>query len=462
MKKLTAILTGKKVKNGSYSLGITALVIVMIVLLNLILGKLPERFASIDLSSTNLYEISDTSKDILGELDKDVKFTILAVKGDTDERITKFIDKYTELSDHLEVEWIDPQLHPTSLTDYGVDSNTIVVSCEDTGKSMNVLFSDIIQYDEYAYYYYGTQTESAFDAEGQLTGAVNFVTSTDNYKIYMTDGHGEASVSDTIKDLMDKNAYEYESVNTMMNEIPEDCDLLFLNAPTTDLSDDEKESFSTYLNEGGKMIMLWNGDTLPSEMPNLTSLLASYGMTMEEGLIADAERCYQQNPYYIFPTLSLTEELANGISSQMTLLINDRGMTITDPDNENVTVTSFMTTSTNGYCVTSEEQKQGQYVIGATAADETTGTKLTVITSASMIDEQITSAFSTLENTTLFMNAVAANFDGSSNLAIEAKSLEISNNTVNHAGLFSLLVIFGLPLLVLIAGFVTWYKRRKA
>ena len=74
---------------------------------------------------------------------------------------------------------------------------------------------------------------------------------------------------------------------------------------------------------------------------------------------------------------------------------------------------------------------------------------------------RLRNTFTTLENTTIFMNAVTANFDGVENLSIEPKSLSIEYNTVQHIGVFSLLVIFGIPVLILVVGFVVWFKRRK-
>ena len=47
-------------------------------------------------------------------------------------------------------------------------------------------------------------------------------------------------------------------------------------------------------------------------------------------------------------------------------------------------------------------------------------------------------------------------------IAIKAKSLEVSNNTMQHAGIISILTIFGIPLVILIYGFMRWWKRRKA
>ena len=89
-------------------------------------------------------------------------------------------------------------------------------------------------------------------------------------------------------------------------------------------------------------------------------------------------------------------------------------------------------------------------------------TRLTVISSANMIDSQLTETFTTLENTALFMNAVTANFDGVENLSIEPKSLAVQYNTIQYVGLISLFAIFGIPLVILAGGFTVWFKRRKA
>ena len=60
------------------------------------------------------------------------------------------------------------------------------------------------------------------------------------------------------------------------------------------------------------------------------------------------------------------------------------------------------------------------------------------------------------------MNTISSNFDDMQNVAIEAKSLEITYNTMQHAGLISVGLILGLPLVILVFGFVRWWKRRKA
>lgn len=489
LKSLKKIFRTAGTRHGAYSVGVTALVIAVVVVFNLVVGQIPEGYRNLDVSSTKIYDISDTTTSLLDGLESDVNMTVLAVKDETDERITTFISKYASLSDRIHVEWIDPVLHPTALTEYDTTEDTIVVSCEDTGKTTTVSFGDILVMDEYSYYYYGTTSYSEFDGEGQLTGAVNYVTNDADHTIYQTTGHGESTLSDTVMDLMEKNSYTVAETNLLMStSIPEDCDLLLMYAPTADLSEDETKMLRDYLSGGGKVMVLF-GETGAGELTNLSEVLEEYGIESADGYIADPSRCYQGNYYYIFPQLSVSGDLADNISSEMVLLTYAHGMTLTDPERDTVSVTSFMSSSDQAYAVTEENQSQGSYTIGAVASetaesaeeksdssestDETSDSssedstepaesRLTVISAASLIDPSITDTFPQLENTQIFMNAVTANFEGVQNLSIEAKSLSVETNTVRHAGLFSFLVIFGIPAVVLIGGFIVWFRRRRA
>ena len=119
-------------RHGVYSVGVTALVIAVVIVFNLIVGQIPEAYRNIDVSSTQIYDISDTTTELLDGLDKDVDMKVLAVRDETDERIVTFLSKYASLSDRINVEWIDPVLHPSALSEYEASENSIVVSCEDT------------------------------------------------------------------------------------------------------------------------------------------------------------------------------------------------------------------------------------------------------------------------------------------------------------------------------------------
>lgn len=479
LEKIKKIFRSTTSRNGSYSVGMIVLVIGIAVVVNMIAGQIPESYRNIDVSDNKIYEIMDTSREMLKSLDKEIKFTVFAEKDSTDERIQTFLKKYTGLSDKIEVEWVDSVLHPSELTENNMEADGILISCEETGKSTSVTFDDILVTDEYSYYMTGSSSPTEFDGEGQFTSAINFVASGETKKLYYTSGHGEQTFSSSVTELLEKNNIEGEEVNLLMtNEIPEDCELLMLYAPTADISEEEKERILSYMSEGGKVFIILG--EMEGDAPNLDALLNEYGMQREEGYIADMQRNYQGNYYYIFPEITATGELAEGLSSDMVLLVNAHGLTMTDAARDTISVTEFMQTSSQAYAVTEETQEEGTYTLGAVATEtisseeedaedessdseeETKESRLTVVSSDSLIDSQLTDNLATLENLDLFMNAVTSNFDDTQNVAIEAKSLEITYNTMKHTGVTGMVAIVGIPALVLLFGFMKWWKRRKA
>ena len=138
MEKLKKLFGTIHTKRGAYSLGLTAVAVAVVIVINLVAGRLPESVRNIDISDNQIYDITDTSKKMLKKLDKKVEIKVLAEKSSTDERIKTFLSKYAALSGKISVEWIDPVLHPAALTEYDTSSNTIVVSCPDTEKTTTI------------------------------------------------------------------------------------------------------------------------------------------------------------------------------------------------------------------------------------------------------------------------------------------------------------------------------------
>ena len=483
MEKIKKMFKSVSSKNGTYSVGLTVLVLVIAVLVNLVAGQLPESMRNIDISDNGIYEISEVSEEILDELDKEVKLTVVADLDSVDQRIETFVKKYAALSKKIDLEWIDSVQHPSALQKYNTEGDIINVECEETGKSTQIAFDDIIKYDEYTYYMSGQLSETEFDGEGQLTSAIGYVTSTETKKIYRTSGHGEATFSTSVNELFSKNNLETSEINLRMNaQIPEDRDLLFLYAPSSDITDDEKTLIEDYLADGGNVYLILGTDEV--DLPNLEAIMADYGLGRADGYIADMQRCYQNNYYAIFPQLTLTGDLGQGIKNEMVLLLNSHGLEKLDTEDDALTVSTFMETSTQSYQVREDGETEGQYILGAVAkktcdtGDEDTNedeedagsgdteesevSRLTVVASDSLISADITDQLTTLDNLTLFVNSVMNNFDDVENVAIEAKSLSVEQNTPVHAGTISLIIIFVIPIAILVIGFVTWMRRRKS
>lgn len=245
--------------------------------------------------------------------------------------------------------------------------------------------------------------------------------------------------------------------------MPEDCDVLVVNAPFTDLSESERTLLEEYLTGGGHMVFL-PGDTLTS-LPNWEGLLESRGLKLVDGYIADPGSYYPQrgSAFAICGVLSTYSPVTDGCDSDsLTLFTNSRGFEALDPGtDEDWTITTFLSTTGQGLAVTEDDQQtQGTYILGA-VADGSDGGRLTVFGSSSLLNGQIISQNPSLVNQTLFMNALTATFDDASTMSIPSKSLETTYNTIQNPGLWSTTYLIILPVGILVCGFVFWMKRRK-
>lgn len=93
----------KNIRKGSYSLGISVVVLAIAVVFNLVVGKLPVQYRNVDLSQTKLSTIGDTTKELVSNLDQDVTIYQIAESGSENETIQKLLERYEGLSSHVKV-----------------------------------------------------------------------------------------------------------------------------------------------------------------------------------------------------------------------------------------------------------------------------------------------------------------------------------------------------------------------
>lgn len=449
-------------RQGTYTVGVTALVIAIVVVVNLVVAQLPSSMLEIDMTDGRLYSVSDTSKEFLSTLDKDVTITVLAEKTGIDERLTKFLDSYASLSSHIKLEYIDPVLYPSALETYGADENYVVISCEETGKDTTLPLYGMITIDEMAYYYYNQIVETAFDAEGQVTSAVDLVANEAKHALYTLTGHGESELPGTITNAIAKQNLTLNSLSLMIEgAIPEDCDLIISYMPTMDFSDEERALLEEYIAGGGNVMLLCDN----TELANVNALMAGYGLQFVDGYIGDPQRYYQQSLFNIFPMLATGHNIIASLPADSVVLVaNSRGLESLEDRRDDLTVQYFMYTSDNAIAFKDDQStSEGRYLLAATSteSEENGGGRLTVFACPTMIDEYFLTNFTNLVNLDVFMNAVTDNFDDVSSIAIPAKSLEITYNTIPSASMWSLIFIAVIPVCCLVGGLCYWLKRRK-
>lgn len=117
----------KILKNGSYSMAYTLILIAVVVVINLIVAEIPEKYTQIDVSSQKLYTISDDTLEFLDELNQDVTIYHMVQSGQEDDILQKMLTRYEEASKHIKVDAKDPVLYPNFASQYTELRSQIIV-----------------------------------------------------------------------------------------------------------------------------------------------------------------------------------------------------------------------------------------------------------------------------------------------------------------------------------------------
>lgn len=468
----------KHLKNGSYTMGISAVFIAAVVLVNLIVGELPAKYSQIDISDSGLYSIGEETEEMLHDLESDVTIYQIAQDGSEDENIKSLLKRYEDESKHIKVEQKDPVVNPGFVSEYTEDNlsnNSLIVESGERSKVINYndMYESSIDYNTYSY-----QT-TGFDGEGQITSAIGYVTSEELPILYTLEGHGEISLDSTLKDSIEKANMEIQTLNLLTEgEVPEDADCLMINAPTSDISAEEKEALLSYLENGGKAMIFT--DYTGTEMKNLAAVLENYGVQTAEGIVfeGDSQHYAMKMPYYLIPTVNSTDatyDVASG--NRLILMPYAQGIQKTDEIRDTVTIESLLTTTDQAYSKTNMNSTQiekeegdiaGPLDLGVSITeklDEEKETKIVYYSTSALLDGQVNQMVSG-GNHELLLSSLKwmTGAEENASVAIPAKSLEMSYLTLTDydASFWKICTMGLIPGFFLVAGFGIWLKRRKA
>ena len=469
----------KNLKHGSYSMGAITIFIAIIVVLNLVLQEVPSKYREIDLSTQKLYSIGDQTKKVLKKLDKDVEIYYIAQSGSESSDIQKLLEKYEEGSDHIKVEQKDPAVNPKFVSQYTSDvvsNNSVIVVCGDKNKVIdnNSLYETTVNYQTYS------SEVTGFDGEGQITSAINYVTSDSMPVMYTLEGHDEATMSDTLKDTIQKANIDIQSLNLLtMDSVPDDADILFIFAPAKDISEDEASKIISYLENGGKALIVSNYSS--EEMPNFASVLENYGVKTADGIVleGDTNHYISQNPSYLLPNIEsndITSSLSSG--SRYILMPLAQGIVKSDNYRDSLEITDILTTSDGSYSKVNVEDMQtmekesddidGPFAVGVSITenlDDEKETQIVYYSSEALFNDQMNTMVSgaNYELISASVNWMCESEEDSNTISIASKSYDTSTLTIPaaDASFWSIFVTAVVPVVILVIGGGIWMKRRK-
>ncbi|MGN1408555.1 MAG: Gldg family protein [Eubacteriales bacterium] len=480
-------LNKKYLKIGSFSIAMTVVVIAVVVVVNLFVGELPSTYTKYDMSALDLYSIGAESQAIINSVDEDVTFYLVAQRGNENATIKELLDRYAALNSHITVKTADPVTNPTFIEQYTTESlsqnSVIAVSGRRSyAVDYNEIYTRTYSEEElYYYYYYGQMPTGTpyFNGELCFTTALDYVTRDDLPKAYTLTGHGETSLSDTYLSYITTENIETESLSILaLDKLPEDASAVIINIPTSDISFDEAQKLMTYMDEGGNVILITGALTFnSSKMPNLASVAKKAGLESVDGIVIEtAKNNYMMYQHYLLPNLGPTSQeplslLSNG---NIYVLANAAHGIIADGSTN---VTPLLATTSNAYVkadLSSESLEkadgdiEGMVYIGAAVTLESDGTrndscKFVWYSSPALSDETADSWVSG-GNSSVFMATIGWMCENKINLSIMAKQMQVEALTVTAAqsAVWSVIVVFIIPLAVFALGFVVWLRRRKA
>ena len=471
----TSSQAGKVFRSGLYSTAILVIVLVLAVLVNLLVRAIPSKYTEFDLSEAGMYTLGDSSRQLVQGLTQDVHVYYLCETGSEDAILSKLLDHYAAESRHFSWEQKDPTLYPTFAAQYGAEntsSGSLILVCGDNSTVLDA--ADLYEYD-YSDYYTTGAANVTFSGEKEITSAIYKLTAGEHSHAYYTTNHGEQALTSSLTNALDAQNIEAQPLDLLTSNIPDDCKLLIVNAPTSDFAGsdglvDELSQLETYLANGGKVLLLTNAyyDT-----PNLDSVLAQFGMSRELGLVVegDAGHALYGYPYSLFPdyTTPVESTALNGMNrSTHVMLAAAQGIVLTET--ENVTSEALLTTSDEAYSkqnfteasTTAKEDgdTDGPFTLAAWARNDDTEAEIIWIACPNMDSEEL---YQSIPGNLTFLQGCAASLVGQDGILIDTKALEAAPITIAASTSMALgfVLVFVLPAVVLVAGAVVVLLRRR-
>ena len=314
-------------KKGGYSVAITAAFIAAVIVINILVTALSDRFVlEFDMSTEKTNSISEENIDFIKSVEDDIEVIVCADaddyvggymayyaqqynvqqgQSDTDyyQQTITLINKYADYNKKIDVKFIDSQ--SSEFTPIAQEYNTekigygdIIVSCEKNGNKRHkkVGFEDIYtltEDDTYAAYGMTTSTVSGNSIETALTSAISYVISNETKKIAFLTGHSANDYTETYQQTLKLNNYEIDVISdAIINTVPDKYDAVVIAAPNKDFMGNELDAISAFLDNNGKLDkgLIFIGDITAPYLTNLYDFLAQWGIAVDDGVLFETDQ----------------------------------------------------------------------------------------------------------------------------------------------------------------------------
>ncbi|MCI7768297.1 MAG: GldG family protein [Oscillospiraceae bacterium] len=491
----------RKLKYGSIAAAITIIVVAIVVLVNVIVNMASNKVnMSIDLTANGNFEISQQTIDYLDTLNQPVNIVCLSDELTFQtatyiyyKQAYEVLKKYSIYSDLVNLTFVDMIADPTYAERYKesykgeINQYSIIVENEANGRikvfGIQDLYNTESQFDYSSFSY--TEVPVSSKAEQEITSAIMYVTDPDPIKAVVFKSETSGTSYDNVYNLLSSNGYEVSEINPLAETIPEDTDIVVINAPLNDYDSAVIDMLYAFLDNDGKLgkNLIYFADYSQKTTGNMDTFLEEWGIRVENGIVADSDmnNLQSQNLYIIRDYITENDYSTNLANSSLPVIdFQSRPLTLLFENKDTRSTVPLLQTKDTAFIMTDEVQqaiKNGDssginYGVQTTMAlgrkyifDEENNmvfSNVLVIGSSETLDESFTST-TYFNNGDYFISVVNTMAGKNSGISIVAKDLgsdsfDIDSGTANKY--FTLFIII-IPVAVVIIGIVVFIRRRS-
>lgn len=493
-------------KKGSIATAITAVFIVCVILLNVLVTALAQKYPiSFDITNDKQNSISAENIKYLKDVKKDVYIYVLGSEDDfTGGYFSQYANYYYNASDPSGKYYVqtvaliksyskyNKKLHvsfvgadsaestelKTKFSSYEFGLGDILLECSVNGNTRQkvITFADIYElYDDsgYASYGYTPYTVSGSRLESALTSAIYYVTSEKTLTVGIpADYCDESEISGLLASLQNYDYTITDITGPVLENIDTSIDALILFDMKADLTATDIAALEKFLeNDGhyGKSIMYFDSVSSPA-LPNLYAFLEKWGIRYSDGILYETDTGnYLSDDPSIFGSLNTRSEYSEGVNDSAYYYIstdNKPMELLTDTDK---TLYTLLQTTDTVYCKLKDggETEKKSFPV-AVASKQTSGDLNSNVIAFSSVDFLTTP----YNNSALVGNIAFVAEVLNHSCGREATTVELSVKTIDVTDFsasvtagkiltMNLLFMLILPLSMVALGIVVYIKRKN-
>lgn len=328
--------TNRKLRLGATATAVTAVVVAVVVLLNVVCGLLADRFPwTLDLTADQTYSLSEESVTLAKSLTTDIEITVLAgedyfsnpnLGSDEYDTIFRqfylFTKEYENLSGgKVKISYVDLDKNPTHAATYeenyeATSGDILFISGEQYRKiSLNELMDEEVDYTTY------TSSVTSL-VEQKIATNISSVSGGKQVTVTFLTGHGENEQSiSALKSLYELNGYFTQTLDfTTAGSIDSTTGAIAIVGPTKDFSLDEIKRLRNWLhNDGNLGRNLFVFANYAGTCPNLYAFLsADYGITVTDNIVLETDNNNIPMDYYgTYPYMPLTSVVSTDLTASI-------------------------------------------------------------------------------------------------------------------------------------------------